>query len=82
MGGLFDWPSNKHEKQMHAGRQGLMRLALRGGANLLTCMGESYAAQECLRFAQLLDTITPTPTAISRQPPCWRSPMRRTPRIW
>ena len=61
MGGLFDWPSNTHEKKMHAGRQGLMRLALRGGAHLLTYMGESYAAQECFRYVQLLDRHHPSP---------------------
>lgn len=54
MGGFFDWPSNTHEEEMHAGRQGLLACALRGGAALLSEMGETELAKECLAAVEIL----------------------------
>ena len=53
-GRFFDWPTNNYPDATHAGLQGLLRMALRGGGSLMTVLGESAAAETCYRAADRL----------------------------
>lgn len=44
---FIDWPSRGHDEAVHAGLQGLLRLALISGNELLEILGESELALKC-----------------------------------
>ena len=53
-GRFFDWPTASHPDATHAGLQGLLRMALIGGADIMTALGESDIAETCYRSADRL----------------------------
>ena len=53
-GRFFDWPTANDRAATHAGLQGLLRMALLGGANIMTALGESEVAETCVRSADRL----------------------------
>lgn len=44
---FIDWPSRGHDEAVHAGLQGLLRLALTSGNELLEILGEGELAKKC-----------------------------------
>lgn len=62
-GRFFDWPTNDLPNEKHCGLQGLLRLALLRGGDIMKYLGESEVADCCYRAAQRLLSHKPTPTA-------------------
>lgn len=49
---FIDWPSRGHDEAVHAGLQGLLRIALTSGDELLEILGESELAAKCGEAAE------------------------------
>ena len=62
-GRFFDWPTNDLEHEKHCGLQGLLRLALRRGGDIMKVLGETATAAECYIAADKLLAHKPMPTA-------------------
>lgn len=58
-GRFLDWPNNANPPAIHAGLQGLLKMMLERGAELLTVLGEKKVAEKCLRSAELLKKHVP-----------------------
>ena len=61
-GRFLDWPSSEDKNAIHAGLQALLRMGLKGGAELCNVLGESSLQQRCLDGATLLTKHTPANT--------------------
>lgn len=66
-GRFFDWPTASHSDQMHAGLQGLFRLALLRGGEMMKILGESETAALCYLAADRLLLHKPDPMG-AKQP--------------
>ncbi len=66
-GRFFDWPTNDLPEQKHSGLQGLFRLALLRGGEIMKTLGESETAFECYRAADKLLMHKPDPRG-AKQP--------------
>lgn len=62
-GRFFDWPTNDLPNEKHCGLQGLLRLALLRGGDIMKVLGESETAAECYIAADKLLAHKPMPTA-------------------
>ena len=62
-GRFFDWPTNDLPNEKHCGLQGLLRLALLRGGDIMKILGETETAAECYIAADKLLAHKPTPTA-------------------
>lgn len=62
-GRFFDWPTNDLPHEKHCGLQGLLRLALLRGGEIMKLLGESEVADRCFIAADRLLAHKPTPTA-------------------
>ena len=51
-GRFFDWPTNDIEEAKHAGLQGLLRLALLRGGEIMRILGEAETAAVCFHAAE------------------------------
>lgn len=60
-GRFFDWPTSTNEEKKHAGLQGLLRLALLRGGDLMKILGESETALRCYEGADRLLLHKPDP---------------------
>ncbi len=66
-GRFFDWPTASYPDAKHAGLQGLLRMALLGGGEMMKVLGESDAAETCFRAADRLLAHVPDYTG-------WKQP--------
>lgn len=66
-GRFFDWPTNSDAQQTHAGLQGLLRLALLRGGDMMKWLGESEVALRCYEAADRLLLHKPDPMG-AKQP--------------
>ncbi len=66
-GRFFDWPTSSFEGQKHAGLQGLLRLALLRGGDMMKTLGESETALRCYEAADRLLLHKPDPEG-AKQP--------------
>ena len=62
-GRFFDWPTNDLQDEKHCGLQGLLRLALLRGGDIMKVLGETETAAECYIAADKLLAHKPVPTA-------------------
>ena len=62
-GRFFDWPTNDLPNEKHCGLQGLLRLALLRGGDIMKVLGETETAAECYIAADKLLAHKPVPTA-------------------
>ena len=62
-GRFFDWPTNDLPNEKHCGLQGLLRLALLRGGDIMKILGETETAAECYLAADKLLAHKPVPTA-------------------
>ncbi len=60
-GRFFDWPTSNHEERKHAGLQGLLRLALLRGGDMMKLLSESETALKCYEAADRLLLHKPDP---------------------
>lgn len=60
-GKFFDWPTNDYEDAKHCGLQGLLRLALLAGGEIMKLLGESETAAECYIAADRMLSHVPNP---------------------
>lgn len=62
-GRFFDWPTDGLPHEKHCGLQGLLRLALLRGGEIMKLLGESETADKCVIAANRLLAHKPMPTA-------------------
>ena len=60
-GKFLDWPNNANPEAMHAGMQGLVRLALYAGADMIEVLGDSGLASVCRAAADRMVNHVPDP---------------------
>lgn len=60
-GRFFDWPTSTSDEKRHAGLQGLFRLALLRGGDMMKLLGESETALRCYEAADSLLRHVPDP---------------------
>ncbi len=60
-GRFLDWPNNDNPKAIHAGLQGVLRLALQYGGHLLSELGETELAAACSSAAARMANHCPDP---------------------
>ena len=60
-GKFLDWPNNANPEAMHAGMQGLVRLALYAGADMLEVLGNAELTATCRAAADRMVNHVPDP---------------------
>ena len=56
---FIDWPSRDNKDAVHAGLQGLLKIALDCGAELLEILGENKTADKCIAASQRMSGHVP-----------------------
>ncbi len=56
---FIDWPSRNNNNAVHAGLQGLLKIALERGAELLETLGENKIADKCITSSQRMSRHVP-----------------------